>query len=203
MQGQTLLKYSELVDYEWLHSRSEAEYLGHLTDLAFTLKALYPNEQVYNPFSRLEAGAIEQMEASSKEHRLLYQLLVEGLTKLHHPYRMREKELLITDKEDVILALRLLQPQIWPQTLLSQASKEVYRALIEAFYPNDYGFRQAMMKLRMAKSTLQRHIVVLEKCGYIERVGGNRKAGYLYNVGPRPLWKSELIYTIISLSLWK
>lgn len=187
MQGRQLLNYSELVDYDWLHSRSEAEYLGHLTDLAFTLKALYPNELVHNPFSKLEANAIEQLDDQCKEHRLLYHLLVQGLTKLNHPYRMRQKAVLITDKQDIVLALRLLQPQLWPQTLLSKQSKQVYRALIEAFYPDDYSFRQAMLKLRMAKSTLQRHFVVLEKCGYIERVSGNRKAGYLYNVGARAL----------------
>ena len=185
MQGQQLLNYSELVDYEWLHSRSEAEYLGHLTDIAFSLKALYPQQGTYNPFDKLEQAAIQQLGEISKEHRLLYRLLVEGLTKLHHPYRMREKELLISQKEDVVLALRLLQPHIWPQTLLSKASKEVYQALVAAFYPNDYTFRQALLRLRMPKSTLQRHFVVLEKCGYIERVRGNRKAGYHYNVGPR------------------
>ncbi len=187
MVNKQVLKYSELVDYEWLHRRSGGEYLGHLTDLAFSLKAIYPSQEIINPFARLEAKALKNLPGNEAEYLMLYRLLVAGLTKLHHPYRLREQGVLLTQKEDVILALRLLQPQVWPQTLISRESKEVYRALVETFYPNDYGIRAAMLQLRIAKSTLKRHFAVLEKCGYIERVGGNRRSGYLYNVGPRGL----------------
>ena len=187
MVKKQLLKYSELVDYDWLHRRSGSEYLGHLTDLAFSLKAIYPSEEIINPFARLEAEALKDMRSNEKEYLVLYRLLVEGLTKLHHPYRMREQGVLLTQKEDVVLALRLLQPQVWPQTLISGESKQVYRALVETFYPNDYGIREAMLRLRIAKSTLKRHFAVLEKCGYIERVGGDHRSGYLYNVGSRGL----------------
>lgn len=187
MDNKQVLKYSELVDYEWLHRRSKGAYLGHLTDLAFSLKAIYPNEEIVNPFARLEAEALKNLQGNEAEYLMLYRLLVEGLTKLHHPYRLRERGVLLTQKEDVVLALRLLQPQVWPQTLISTQSKEVYRALVEVFYPNDYGIREAMFQLRIAKSTLKRHFAVLEKCGYIERVGGDRKTGYRYNVGPRGL----------------
>lgn len=174
-------------DWSLIHSKGDNTYLHHLYDIAYSLKILFPDQKTSNPHHELAAQIKGKLELVDKEKVILFTTLVEGLTKLNHPYRLKEDDNWLTEREDVILATRLLQPLIWPESLMSRASKRIYQELVKEFYPKDYTIRAAVFKLRIPKSTLKRHFTILEKGKYIERVGGDKKQGYLYNVGSRKL----------------
>ena len=172
---------------KWLSIKDERRYYQLLTDMAFSLQCIFPDLELKNRYERLEHRYLSKMASSAQEYYWLYQLLLRGITKLHYRNRVIEGQMISVAKEDVLLTLSLLQPLVWPRTLIGTKTKAIYQELIVGFYPNDFSVYEGVRKLRVSKSTLNRHIVILVKCEYLERVGGNKKQGYRYNVGRRSI----------------
>lgn len=170
----------------WLSRSSLSEYEGLLLELGILLQVLYRQERVEVKDKELN----DQIKSAlpNERSRKLYELLVNGLCLLHQSERMEEEDYWQAERSDQLRALELLQPSYFPKSLISLKDRRIYQCLIEHFYPEDFRMGEAHRALRMSRSTLKNYVKRLEHAGYLERVGGNRKQGYLYNVGTSP-WK--------------
>lgn len=172
---------------KWVYSKSLSKYEKLLMELAILLQNLLPQEQVKIKDQVLDAQLKERM--TEEKYRAMYQLLTYGICLLNQHQRMYEDHHWIAEREDQLTALHLLQPKMYPQSMLDLRTRGIYQQLMEAFYPSDFTIYQASLALVISKSTLKKHIMAMENAGYIERTGGNKKQGYKYNIGTHWVWR--------------
>jgi len=139
----------------------------------------------FNPYRRL-ASKIElpfSDEKKSQYYLNLFDSLVHELTLFNHVYRVERKgRTLESSKEDVVLALELLSPLVFPSSLLSAKTLIIYELLEDHFDERVFTVSELSRKLRKSKSTVKRHLKLLEGANYVQRTGGNKKRGYEYQI---------------------
>ncbi len=143
------------------------------------------NYQTYNPYRKL-ASSINlpfSEERKSSYYLNLFDSLVHQLTLFNQIYRVEKKnKVLESSKEDIILALELLAPICFKGCFLSSKTLQFYQLLEDDFSKEVFTIKQLTTKLKKSKSTLKRHLRLLEEANYIQRTGGNKRTGYQYKL---------------------
>ena len=171
---------TEQAGEQWLYRKDIKRYYGLLQDLCGLLNMLYPRVRTVADNELLRPESLTAQEV------FLYDQLLHGLTALHHPYRVSSNEGLLSTQEDQVLVLRLLQPYVWPQTLVNKHLRRVYLELVQHFWPQSFTAREAIFALRQPRSNVYRWLCGLERAGYIVRSGGNKSRGYSYEIQAWP-----------------
>lgn len=112
----------------------------------------------------------------------LYHLLVHSLTCINSIYRLKNKGgLYMAIREDNVLALNLLREEGFNEVTLCKSTTDTYRALMSYYgTENPFSAKKSNFILQLNPSTLKWQFKHLKQEGYIIRIGGNRKEGYLY-----------------------
>jgi len=165
----------------------EKRKVTQLFELANHLISLFKEYHSTNPYDIMQ----EQIDlsnyfyASHKEDIYrLYHLLVHGMTCLHHLYRQKTKEGKYTStKEDNLLALSLLQNECFNHDYLAQSVWKCYQELM-SYYGINQAFtrKQATFLLNDNQHTVKWQLKQLKEHGYLVRVGGDMRKGYVYKL---------------------
>ena len=168
--------YSEDNLTGWIERKDQIPYNQHLEEIAEQIALLFPEDEVHNPHHQ------ETIETLAPRFQQLHNKITRSITLLHHPYRIMEKGYYIADKEDSLLAFRLLQPLTFPSTLLRRKTRKLFIKFKHHFGLKPFTFRQAYFRARIPRGSLRRHFIALENSNYITKIGGDRKNGYVYEV---------------------
>ena len=168
--------YSEDNLSGWTERKNQIPYNQYLEEISEQIPLLFPEDEVHNPHHQ---ETIEQL--ASRYQRLHYKI-TRSMTLFHHPYRMMENGYNIADKEDSLLAFRLLQPLTFPSTLLRRKTRKLFIKFKRHFGYQPFTFRQAYFRARIPISSLRRHFIALENSNYITGIGGDQKNGYVYEI---------------------
>jgi len=155
-----------------------------LTDLVLLVAEIYPELQTEN-------RRYKKLPYDNAELQELYELLVHSFTLLHQLYREKSHFKYISGKEDAMLALSLIEifTSNRPGANSLNASREMrsaYKKLLDHLESDSEILSSRLMSKIwwMSRSSGNRMIKKLEICGYLKKVGGNRKEGYQYKVKP-------------------
>jgi DNA-binding MarR family transcriptional regulator len=154
-----------------------------LMELALQMVSIHPDIHTVNPH---EYCYQLPENVSNQKSVALYNLLIHGLTCLHH--RQREITLegkYISEEEDNITALSLVQQILpLPEFTLSCSEISLYKTLYEV-YGNDKVFtmKEIVYRRYYKAETTKRIIKKLKKMGILKATG-NRYKGYEYWIEP-------------------
>ena len=168
-------------------SSSEKLRITTLFEFSQLVISLYPDHLTNNPYNSMREK-LDLSEYFYRHHKedvyRLYHLLVHSFTCLNHLYRLQDKEgNYISDKQDNITALSMLQGEGFTDRLLSEVLRETYRELMSYYgTKNLFTAKKSCFILQMSKTTMNRHLLDLEQLGYVYRTGGNKKTGYEYRL---------------------
>lgn len=156
-----------------------------LFELSQQIIEFYPNIKTKNPYKGLadKASFSPLFQRERKEEIMrLYNLLVHAMTLLNHLYREKQQGYFISDREDNMIALQLLQREAFPASLMSVNLRNTYLQLMDC-YGTDHAFtaKKAGFVIEVpSKTTFKRHLLELQMMGYCKRIGGNKRDGYEY-----------------------
>ncbi|MCP3929993.1 MAG: hypothetical protein GY705_12940 [Bacteroidetes bacterium] len=165
--------------------RFSKEYKGVLKNFCITIHNIYPNLQTYNPYRRLAQQTKLPDHLPIETYLELFDELVHALTSINHLYRVKTKEGYESIREDNMMALQMLSPEIFPDKFISKAHKSTYNAL-HKIYGTKTGFKigEAHRRLRMARRTLQKHIKHLESVKLVKVTKKDHYRGNCYRLNP-------------------
>ncbi|MCP3931169.1 MAG: hypothetical protein GY705_18960, partial [Bacteroidetes bacterium] len=104
-------------------------YLKSLKSFCITIHTFYPDIETKNPYRRLAQQIELPPHLSIETYLELFDELVHALTSINHLYRIKTKEGYESIREDNMMALQLLSPEIFPDKFISKAHKSTYNAL--------------------------------------------------------------------------
>ena len=158
-----------------------------LFELCQLITNLYPDFQTQNPYNCFK-DKINLSGYFYRHHKediyRLYHLLVHCLTCINHIYRIQDKQgNYLSDKQDNITTLAMLQGEGFTNLILPQAVRETYKELM-SYYGTETTFtaKKARFILQLSKTTFNRHLQQLQQLGYLHQSGGNKKSGYQYQL---------------------
>lgn len=151
-----------------------------LLKLALQMIEIHSNLVTVNPFEMCYALPVE---FSNKRTEELYQLLIHGITCLHHRQReMTVEGKYISEEEDNRTAISLLQQILpLPEFTLCESELILYKIIYEDYQTNSFSSREIIRKRYYKTDTTKRIIKKLKKMGLLE-VKGNRYRGYQYKL---------------------
>lgn len=124
-----------------------------------------------------------QERLSSRKYVELLDLLIRQMTILNRAYRLKEKGIYKSEKEDLVLALQLLERDIKLDTFVNPTMRLVYEQLQKKIGSHRLFTRTEVERITgYSKSSSSRLIRRLWSCGKLERLGGSRKTGYYYQL---------------------
>lgn len=175
------------MDKRGVFSSTENLRITSLFEFTQLVISLYPDYLTTNPHNSMK----EKIDLSGyfyRHHRedvyRLYHLLVHSFTCLNHLYRLQDKQgNYISDKEDNVKALNMLQQEGFTDMLLSEVLRKTYRDLMSYYgVETQFTAKKCCFILQMSKTTMNRHLLELERLGYVYRTGGDKKTGYQYKL---------------------
>ena len=156
--------------------------LQHLRDLHTNVKNLFRHREVHNPYKK----EIGENAAFSPDQRELLLKTIEMLTLLNQLHRWEDHwGRFHATKEDYMNGLNLIQLLLdidQRSILLSVPERKFYEELRHLFRDEVFTAREVRLNLRRSRSTTWWKLQELMSKGLIERVGGNKGKGYLYQI---------------------
>jgi len=147
-----------------------------LYDLLRILYLIYPKAGTVNRYMmRLPA------QYYPPDYEDCHRLLTHFITLIHMPYRIVEQKKYVTEKEDVLMSLQMLEIV----SLKTLRSKEERAADFLLFVERSPGQRKEFTclvlrnLLQQPKTTVHNKIQLLIECGYAEKTGGYKNRGYI------------------------
>ena len=183
-QTERILEYQYKKDRGEIDGDKEEQTSDFIQKLVYVLKP----QAVVNPF----AGKIQLPKRVHKIRRLnhLFQCFVKQVTWWHQEQRRTdEKGRLITQKEDVLLAINLLFETIVLKVDELDGSLRQFFEQLKDYVQNQedkekHRFRRRELReaLKVRKSQLHNYLQALSDLEYIRKVGGYTNKGYLYQI---------------------
>jgi DNA primase len=183
-QTERILEYQYKKDRGEIDGDKEEQTSDFIQKLVYVLKP----QAVVNPF----AGKIQLPKRVHKIRRLnhLFQCFVKQVTWWHQEQRRTdEKGRLITQKEDVLLAINLLFETIVLKVDELDGSLRQFFEQLKYYVQNQedkekHRFRRRELReaLKVRKSQLHNYLQALSDLEYIRKVGGYTNKGYLYQI---------------------
>jgi hypothetical protein len=160
------------------HHNSRNPKEGKLQELLLFLLEIFPKQQTENPFYK-----IELIEYPSK-YAHLHKLLTHFLTLIYQNNRIVENNRYITQREDVLASLQILEIiSLQAHRDLNQIAEDCYQKLQNNSKPNQ-GLSRKIIEVIIQKRKSQTHRIInamLEK-GYLELIGGHKNKGFIYRI---------------------
>lgn len=150
-------------------------YYHKLVDMVLLTHSLFPTQKTKNPYMRLIRNHVEDQETL-----FLFQQLSHSLTLLHQVNRYKNKHgEYLTEKEDVLASLYLLQHRLNKNLMITKSEQELYHFLKKR-HKGPFTRKQVQDALDQSKSHTHRQLEKLLYTGKIERIGGYKNRGYVY-----------------------
>ena len=156
---------------------------GLLEDFVLLIAALYPDLETENRYENKI-----KLPYPNKELKELYPLLIHSLTLLNHIYREKSHYKFISDKQDLVIALSLIElfttGRAGKDSLkISRVMKKSYKVLLHHTGPQEkLTAKKIRSLLYKSKSSCHGLIQKLEACGYLKKTGGYKNRGFLYEL---------------------
>lgn len=174
------------------------EYYRRLAELSQIMTQVLPHHQVKNPYRKLAFKVPIPDEVDPAIAIQLFDDLVHCMTLLHRMHRRKRDHAWCAQRDDVILALQLMQPLVWPSSLATGRQLRFYGLLEDFVLEEPFTVKQARDWLRKEGykypyQTVKYYFAKLLKMGYMVRVGGKRyTGGYQYKLlgNPRKRFKT-------------
>ena len=150
-----------------------------LYDLIRNLYIIYPELGTINNYS---------MSLPEKYYQPIveeyHRILTHFITLLNMPYRIKKSGKYITEKEDIIISLQILEIISLREIRNKEEKATDFYKLIKEVLEKDRIFTAAILRklLNEPKTTLQRKLNLLRECSYIEITGGYKNTGYVYRL---------------------
>lgn len=158
------------------NSRSKKE--EKLEELLLFLFEIFPNKATQNPFYKVS------LNQYVSKYSYLHKLLTHFLTLIYQSNRIMENKGYITQREDVLASLQILEiVSLEAYREENEIIEDCYQKLKNNSLPNQElprKFIEGIIQKR--KSQTNRIIKVLQDRGYLKLVGGHRNRGYLYQI---------------------
>lgn len=115
------------------------------------VKEICPNKATQNPFD----SELEKLDFLTIEEQLLVKNTLHSLTLINSNSRTNEEGMLISTQSDFMNALHLVIPK---DLKLDIRVGEFHHQLLQEFKQRPFTYLEAMVKLRITKSTLKRRL---------------------------------------------
>lgn len=158
------------------NSRSPKE--EKLEEILFFLFEIFPKQETINPFYKLN------LKKYPSKYSHLHQLLTHFFTLIYQNNRTLENQKFITKREDVLASLQVLEIiSLQAYRDKNQILEVCLEKLKSNTTPNQVFARKFIEDILQKRKSQTSKIIneMLEK-GYLERVGGFRNKGFLYQV---------------------
>ena len=151
--------------------------------LGMVLKHLYllfPVQETLSP-GELKTSLNNRYPARYSEY---YQLLTHFITIMNSPRRVKERGYYITQKEDIISSLYILERVCLKDYRDREEQARDFYLQVKSVLPQNSGFTRHSLQnlLDMPKTTLHDRLKLLAEHGYLERTGGHKNRGYEYRL---------------------
>jgi Fic family protein len=152
--------------------------LNQLQDLLRALYIIYPKTCTINTF---EMNLPQKYQPVLEEY---HKLLTHFITLIHMTYRIKKNNKYITEKEDVIMSLQMLEIVSFKAIRNKEEKAAEYYILLKEVLKNDKIFTSVILQklLNQPKTTVFNKIQILTENGYIEKIGGHKNKGYIYKL---------------------
>lgn len=144
------------------------------------LYLLYPNE-----ITQSETTISASLKAKYPLQYVLYfRLLVHFITILNKNYRMKELGRYISEKEDIITSLSILEHVFLKDIRSKEETSRYYYQILKNALPDKHKFSRKTVQefLELPRTTIHKIMKLLESHGYVERTGGYKNKGYTYRL---------------------
>jgi hypothetical protein len=151
--------------------------------LGMVLKHLYVLFPVHKTLSpgELKTSLNSRYPARYSEY---YQLLTHFITIMNSPRRVKERGYYITQKEDIISSLYILERVYLKDYRVAEEQARDFYLQVKSVLPAKAVFTRTVLQnlLDMPKTTLHHRLTLLADHGYLERTGGHKNRGYEYRL---------------------
>jgi Fic family protein len=158
------------------NSRSPKE--EKLEELLFFLFEIFPKQETINPFYKIN------LKEYPSKYSHLHQLLTHFFTLIYQNNRTLENQKFITKRDDVLASLQVLEIiSLEAYRDKNQITESCFEKLKNNTTPNQVFARKFIEGIiQKRKSQTSRIINEMVEKGYLERVGGFRNKGFLYQI---------------------
>ncbi|MEQ9405021.1 MAG: hypothetical protein RIM99_15620 [Cyclobacteriaceae bacterium] len=162
------------------------------------VKEICPNRITQNPFET----EIQKLDFLSIEEQLLIKDVLHSLTLINSNSRINEEGNLISTQSDFLNALHLVIPN---DLRLDEKVADFHHQLLQEFKNQSFTYLEAMVKLRITKSTLKRRLkpLLIRKLVVKLEETKTKKAEFVVReLSKTPIESSELTFDTM-LGEWK